>query len=742
MASGIAGTILKLKTDFKKAKDECANLVEENKNLKQEIQVLKEKLQEKDKQIEKLQERDEEFEKLQQHVQNLEKQRSEELLQLQELEMISQDFQNELGLSELDETKENDIKVEENNEQQNYDSNNSTTFPSVDQNKENNKQKSSKKSFLYNNSDNFSESMNNEQKSSKESFIYNNSDRFSEILEEVNSNIQAIVGIDFGTTYSGFTCCHASSEEGIYSYDSWSDNVMFGHSSYGRKVTNMKTTTVLYYNHSYGSYDRTHTYGRQDRPVEFFKLYLGDSPDNLIPKLPVEYKKAITDYFTEISEVIIKVVKNRWVGIDFLENVLLVLTVPMGFSEKDKEIMRECVHDAKLIRNICSKKLQFITESEAAALYCMKYELEEHDLLTTGNSFMVVDCGGYTVDLSTCKLVGNNPLQLGKVTEYIRDFCGSAFIDKEFIKLLREKLGNRGIDLLIEVKYQEFQSLVHFSSSDLYSFLGRNAESFGIIVKEYAPSLVKYVSNDVRKIMEENNWVINVEYNDIKKMFDLIIDRIIRLIHIQISNSQETCSGIFLVGGFSENKYLQERIKQEFHHKVNTISVPYSPITVIADGAVIHGLSISSNLDKLEDNTNSNSSTRVLDYTYGIQFNSDWKNTDPPNRKTSDGKISKFISLVKRGTEVTSDQVFSFNFKPESGQTHIKFEVYYTNEDSAMYIDEPGMKLLGVLNADLPDTHIDNRSIDFGLIFGQNEITAFARNELNGQKFVTTFYYQ
>ncbi|CAB5356029.1 unnamed protein product [Rhizophagus irregularis] len=522
MASGIAGTILKLKTDFKKAKDECANLVEENKNLKQEIQVLKEKLQEKDKQIEKLQERDEEFEKLQQHVQNLEKQRSEELLQLQELEMISQDFQNELGLSELDETKENDIKVEENNEQQNYDSNNSTTFPSVDQNKENNKQKSSKKSFLYNNSDNFSESMNNEQKSSKESFIYNNSDRFSEILEEVNSNIQAIVGIDFGTTYSGFTCCHASSEEGIYSYDSWSDNVMFGHSSYGRKVTNMKTTTVLYYNHSYGSYDRTHTYGRQDRPVEFFKLYLGDSPDNLIPKLPVEYKKAITDYFTEISEVIIKVVKNRW--------------------------------------------LQFITESEAAALYCMKYELEEHDLLTTGNSFMVVDCGGYTVDLSTCKLVGNNPLQL--------------------------------------------------------------------------------------------------------------------------------------------------------------------------DGAVIHGLSISSNLDKLEDNTNSNSSTRVLDYTYGIQFNSDWKNTDPPNRKTSDGKISKFISLVKRGTEVTSDQVFSFNFKPESGQTHIKFEVYYTNEDSAMYIDEPGMKLLGVLNADLPDTHIDNRSIDFGLIFGQNEITAFARNELNGQKFL------
>ncbi|PKC00234.1 hypothetical protein RhiirA5_459488 [Rhizophagus irregularis] len=590
MASGTTSKISKLLTDFKKAKDECANLVEENKNLKQEIQVLKEKLQEKDKQI---QERDEEFEKLQQHVQNLEKQRSEELLQLQELEMISQDFQNELGLLELDETKKNDIKVEENNEQQNYDSNNSTSFPSVDQNKKNNKQKS---------------------------------------LEEDNSNIQVIVGLDFGTTYSGFTCCHVSNEE-------------------------------------------------------------SDSPDNLKPKLPVEYKKAITDYFTEISKVIKKVVQNRRVGIDFFENVLLVLTVPMGFSEKDKDIMRECVHDAKLIRNISSKKLQFITESEAAALYCIKNELREHDLLTTGNSFMVVDCVGYTVDLSTCKLVGNNPLQLGKVTEYIRDFCGS--IEKQVIKCLRDYFGNRGIDLLIEVKYQEFQSLVRFFSRQLYSSLGRNAESFDIIVKEYAPSLERYVSKNERKYISRT---INFMPNNIKNLLNPIIDRIIRLIHIQISNSRETCSGIFLVGGFSENKYLQEKIKQEFYHKVKTISVPHIPITVIADGAVIHGLSISSNLDKLEDNTKS--------------------------------------------TEVTSDQVFSFNFKPEKWQANIKFEVYYTNEDSAIYINEPGMKLLGVLNADLPDYYIDNRSIDFGLIFGQNEITAFARNELNGQKFVTTFYYQ
>jgi len=56
---------------------------------------------------------------------------------------------------------------------------------------------------------------------------------------------------------------------------------------------------------------------------------------------------------------------------------------------------------------------------------------------------------------------------------------------------------------------------------------------------------------------------------------------------------------------------------------------------------------------------------------------------------------------VEKGTEITFNEILTFNFKLESGQTHVKFEVYYTNKDSAIYIDEPGMKLLGVLNVDL-----------------------------------------
>jgi len=49
-------------------------------------------------------------------------------------------------------------------------------------------------------------------------------------------------------------------------------------------------------------------------------------------------------------------------GIDFMKNVLLVLTVPTEYSENDKAIMRECAFNAGLIGDKNSEKLQFTTK--------------------------------------------------------------------------------------------------------------------------------------------------------------------------------------------------------------------------------------------------------------------------------------------------------------------------------------------------------------------------------------------
>jgi hypothetical protein len=52
------------------------------------------------------------------------------------------------------------------------------------------------------------------------------------------------------------------------------------------------------------------------------------------------------------------------------------------------------------------------------------------------------------------------------------------------------------------------------------------------------------------------------KFRRFKSMFDPVIGKIIRLIHGKLSSSKDKCSAIFLVGEFSESKYLQIRVTE------------------------------------------------------------------------------------------------------------------------------------------------------------------------------------
>ncbi|GES97236.1 hypothetical protein GLOIN_2v1678685 [Rhizophagus clarus] len=560
------------------------------------------------------------------------------------------------------------------------------------------------------------------------------------INREKTSDIRVIIGLDFGTTYSGFACCHIS------------DGNIFINTKWPPREVGPKINTILQYDRNFvnianiGQWGYSEQNSNETKPVELFKLHLGNLQENLKPRLPVDYRKAITDYLYKLGKIIKETIKKNWDGVNFTENVLLVLTVPAEYSEKEKAIMRECAYNAELINDDVSLQLQFTTEPEAAAIYCMD-KLREYDLLTVGTTFMIVDCGGGTVDLTTRKLIGNK--RLGEITERIGDFCGSTFVDNEFVKLLRERLGTRAINLLIENHYSQYQRLVRrFVRRVKIPFTGDNTRfCYELEIDEYAPDLSKYVSKEVRKSMEDKDWVIDIKYDDIKKMFDPVIERIIRMIHTQLlfsRNNRETCSAMFLVGGFSENIYLQKRIKQEFQHIVKTISVPTNPVSAVVYGAAMYGLSLK-NLSEASKLDAPMIHTRVLKFTYGIKVLGIWnKGEHPPHRKIYDNKIYLFDAFVKRGTQVEVGKKSS----PKRGytplnpsQTGLRFELYKTLEYSAKYPDEPGMELVGTLRIDLPDIHLAcKRSVTFGFYFGDMEITAFAENELNGQNFQTKFY--
>ncbi|CAG8648748.1 4384_t:CDS:2 [Rhizophagus irregularis] len=523
-----------------------------------------------------------------------------------------------------------------------------------------------------------------------------------------------------------------------------------------QQIGSLKTNTVLQYDSNYqnvikwGNPALAKKINRRNKDsssksVELFKLHLGNIPQNEKPPLPhqLSYEKAISDYLHELvnkisylklpiyimnlGKLIKETVTTRWDGLRFFEHVLLVISVPAEFNDHAKDTMRKCLYNAGLTDSKESKKVEFTTEPEAAAIYCMR-NLNEHDkgMIPINASFMVVDCGGGTVDLTMRKLLKHN--KLSEITERTGDYCGGSYVDREFLKFLSRKLGQSTINMLRENNYNQMQYMIQqFCQKLKFHFTGDPAgfEPFEFDIEDICPVLKQYCKDDIKEKMEENDWIIDINFEDLKSMFDPVIGKIIRLIRGQLSSSKNKCSAMFLVGGFSESKYLQMRVKEEFRKLVPPIIVPRQPIAAIVRGACDYGLKMSTIVD------------RTLKYTYGITRHRDWKVGDPtgPNYQIKkEGNVDRiriFDCFVTRGTRIEVDQEFSNNYKPHKpAQTVISFPIYITtNLNITEFYDESCMKLLGKLTIDLPDAHLGrSRKVEFSLIFGKMEIVAKAKN--------------
>ncbi|RIA82058.1 hypothetical protein C1645_835959 [Glomus cerebriforme] len=530
------------------------------------------------------------------------------------------------------------------------------------------------------------------------------------------NDYRVVVGIDFGTTYSGFAYAHKKNPQEIIVHIDWQEYS-------GR----FKTPTALSYDEGYRN---VQSWGfpalakrpkkrreSERKPVELFKLHLGKMTNK--PPLPkgFDYKKAITDYLTEMGKVIKRTITDRW-DIDFFTQVLIVLTIPAEFDDKAMVTIRECVYKAGLLMDRFSRNLKFTTEPEAAAVHCMK-SLKEHNF-SIGATFMVVDCGGGTVDLTTRKLMDGE--RLSEITERSGDFCGGSYVDQEFLKFLGHKVGPSAIKLVKENQYGQLQFMVQeFCRLIKMKFTGVQSEFHPIELEldEICPALMQYCKGEYLDNMEGVDWSIKLKYKDVKAMFDPVIDKIIRLIYSQLS-SNDKCSALILVGGFSESKYLQSRVRQEFSKKVQVISIPPQPVTAIIKGAVQYGLREEVVFD------------RVLKWTYGTDVTRKWRQGDPVNRRNEDNRIIVFKKLAERGAQIAVDEKVTETFHPYSPtQRSMGLDLYITPKADANFCDESNVKLHGKWGVNLPLT--GNRSILYNLTFGAVEIGVTAYNPVIGE---------
>ncbi|RHZ87565.1 hypothetical protein Glove_33g262 [Diversispora epigaea] len=368
------------------------------------------------------------------------------------------------------------------------------------------------------------------------------------------SDIKVVVAIEFGAKYSGFAYVHRSNPE-LVTNDRWPE-----------QIGPLKTNTVLQYDEKYENVlewgypafakrpqRRGHKKNFSNEPVKLFNLHLSSMPDSEKPPLPksLHYKKAITDYLREIE-----------------------------YPIRSLRILRECVYNAELIRYFTSEKLQFITELEAASMHCVQVLREYFG--TSKESFLIANCGDDTVDLITRKFRFTDVL--GEVTKQTGDSCCFNYVEKEFIKLLKHYMGDEAMKILEHSDQMQYVMKEFFKVTFSFSGNPQDFKLYEFDLEEVCPIIKSYVTGSYKEKLEKAEWTIELDFKTIKSLFDPAIERIIRLISGHL-NKGDKYDILFLIGDFSESRYLVKRIREEFADKMKGIVVPKQPKGVIVRGA-------------------------------------------------------------------------------------------------------------------------------------------------------------
>ncbi|PHH59441.1 hypothetical protein CDD81_3201 [Ophiocordyceps australis] len=256
------------------------------------------------------------------------------------------------------------------------------------------------------------------------------------------SRERLIVGVDFGTTFSGVAAAHASAPDDIEIIKTWP-----GGSS--DKVP----SEIAYEAGSIKWGFQVKADGARIRCIKLFldrTLRLPFYVDNYdtaaqLQRSNKQVVDVVSDYLTQLQQHTRAILARRY-GEAFVAAAQIdyVLTCPAVWSDAAKNTTLLAAERAGMGRQ---SEIQMISEPEAAAVYTLN--AIQANCLKVGDNIIVCDAGGGTVDLISYKILSLRPLRVEESAVGTGGLCGSAFLNYGFEAQVRRKLG---AELLHEMK--------------------------------------------------------------------------------------------------------------------------------------------------------------------------------------------------------------------------------------------------------------------------------------------------
>ena len=251
-----------------------------------------------------------------------------------------------------------------------------------------------------------------------------------EEAEEKRNRPRLIVGVDFGTTYSGIAyTSNAAQDSEIHVLTNWS-----GGGKQNDVLEKVPSRIAYATENPHLAKDAWGYLKGNLKAYSWFKLLLDDTakPQDLddpllrqcagqgLLKLPdgKTAEEVTADYLRLLYLHLMKCLKDAIGEITVQETpITFVLTVPATWSPAARDSTRRAANTAGF-ESRPGDELTMIDEPEAAAISVIKGSKETLrgvELFEKGSCFIMLDMGGGTIDLITYKIVKLDPLQLEEV---------------------------------------------------------------------------------------------------------------------------------------------------------------------------------------------------------------------------------------------------------------------------------------------------------------------------------------
>ncbi|XP_039889783.1 heat shock 70 kDa protein 12A isoform X8 [Simochromis diagramma] len=609
-----------------------------------------------------------------------------------------------------------------------------------------------------------------------------------------------VVAIDFGTTSSGYAYAFAKEPECIHTMRRWEGGDP-GVSNQKTPTTILLTPDRKFHSFGYAARDFYHDLDPSESKhwlyLEKFKMKLHTTANlSINTDLHAANGKRVKalDIFAYalafFKEQALKELSDQTGGEFDNSDVRWVITVPAIWKMPAKQFMREAAYKSGLVSRENPEQLIIALEPEAASIYCRKLRLhqmvdlgtqttqngfspsdnvgsgmsqaspaaKEHvrrnrqsrtflvenvigelwSELEEGDRYVVVDCGGGTVDLTVHQI----RLPEGHLKELYKASggpYGSIGIDYEFEKLLCKIFGQDFIDQF-KIKRPAawvdlmiaFESRKRAAAPDRTNPLNINLPfSFIDYYKKFRGHSVEHAlrKSNVDFVKWSSQGMLRMNPDAMNSLFKPTIDHIIQ--HLTELFEKPEVSDIkflFLVGGFAESPLLQQAVQNMLQGR-SRIIIPHDVGLTILKGAVLFGLDPS--VIKV----------RRSPLTYGVGvLNRFVEGKHPPEKLlVKDGTrwcTDVFDTFIAADQSVALGEMVKRSYTPaKPSQQVIVIHVYCSEKENAGFISEPGVRKCGTLRLDVSGTESTaaRREIQTLMQFGDTEIRAMAVDVSTGR---------